>query len=100
MPFTMPDVFALGFFLTCWSIYHIFVERAPIGRRALNNLMNEYRLRWMIEMQAREARIVDSAIMNTLQSGNAFFASTSLLALGGALALLRGADDALRIVGD
>ena len=94
------DVSALAFFLFGWAAYHVLVERSRFGRKALNNRMNEYRLRWMLEMQAREARIVDASLLATLQSGTAFFASTSALALGGSLTLLRGADDALRILSD
>lgn len=100
MPLRTPDLVAIAIFLGAWAIYHVFVERAPIGGRALNNLMNGYRVRWMLEMQQREIRIVDTSIMATLQSGNAFFASTSLLAVGAALALLRGVDDVLRITAD
>jgi len=37
-------------------------------------------------------------IMSSLQNGTAFFASTSLLAIGGALALLRATNDALTIL--
>ncbi len=94
------DFAAVAVFLLGWISYHVLVERSPFGRHALNNRMNEYRLRWMLEMQAREARIFDASIMATLQSGTSFFASTSLLALGGSLALLRGADDALRVLSD
>lgn len=100
MPLTPLDLAALAVFALGWAAYHALVERSPFGRRALNNRMNEYRLRWMLEMQARENRIVDSSLMGTLQSGTSFFASTSLLALGGSLTLLRGADDALRILND
>lgn len=94
------DLVAVAVFLSGWVAYHVLVERSDFGRNALNNRMNEYRLRWMLEMQARDARIVDASIMSTLQSGTSFFASTSLLALGGSLTLLRGADDALRILSD
>ena len=38
-------------------------------------------------------RIVDSQIMASLQNGTAFFASTSLIAIGGTLTLLRSTDD-------
>ena len=100
MPLSTLDYAAVAFFLFGWFAYHLLVERSPFGRQALNNRMNEYRLRWMLEMQARENRIVDSSLMSTLQSGTSFFASTSLLALGGSLTLLRGADDALRILND
>ena len=100
MPLSPLDYAAVAFFLFGWFAYHLLVERSPFGRQALNNRMNEYRLRWMLEMQARDARIVDASLMATLQSGTSFFASTSLLALGGSLTLLRGADDALRILSD
>ncbi len=100
MLLTDLDLAAITVFLLGWVTYHVFVERSRFGRLALNNRMNEYRLRWMLEMQARENRIVDSSLMATLQSGTAFFASTSLLALGGSLTLLRGADDALRVLSD
>ncbi len=100
MLLTDLDLAAIAVFLLGWVTYHVFVERSRFGRLALNNRMNEYRLRWMLEMQARENRIVDSSLMATLQSGTAFFASTSLLALGGSLTLLRGADDALRVLSD
>src|SRR5207237_5802336 len=38
-------------------------------------------------------------IMASLQNGTAFFASTSLIAIGGGLALLRGTSDALAVLG-
>ena len=73
------DYAAVAFFLSGWFAYHLLVERSPFGRLALNNRMNEYRLRWMLEMQARENRIVDSSLMSTLQSGTSFFASTWMI---------------------
>lgn len=43
--------------------------------------------------------MVDMQIMAALQNGTAFFASTSLIAIGGALSLLRSTGDVLTIVG-
>ena len=43
--------------------------------------------------------MVDMQIMASLQNGTAFFASTTLIAIGGALALLRATDDALGVIG-
>ena len=57
--------------------------------------MNQYRYRWMEQMVVRENRIVDTTIMASLQNGTAFFASTSLIAIGGVLALLRSTDEVL-----
>jgi uncharacterized membrane protein len=49
-------------------------------------------------MLDRDARMVDMQIMISLQNGTAFFASTSLIAIGGALALLRATNDALVVL--
>ena len=50
-------------------------------------------------MLDRETRMVDMQIMASLQNGTAFFASTSLIAIGGGLALLRATNDALAVLG-
>ena len=95
------DVSALAFFLSGWVVYHVLVERSRFGRKALNNRMNEYRLRWMLEMQAREARIFDASLLGDSTEWHGLLSPRHRsLALGGSLTLLRGADDALRILAD
>jgi uncharacterized membrane protein len=49
-------------------------------------------------MLDREMRMTDMQIMAALQNGTAFFASTTLLAIGGTLTLLRSPDDILTAV--
>src|SRR3954467_12315879 len=61
--------------------------------------MHLYREIWMRRLLDREARMVDMQVMASLQNGTAFFASTSLLAVGGALALLRSTNEALPVFG-
>jgi uncharacterized membrane protein len=61
--------------------------------------MHGYREVWIRRMLDRETRMVDTQIMASLQNGTAFFASTSLLAVGGGLALLRATGDALNVLG-
>jgi uncharacterized membrane protein len=46
----------------------------------------------MERLLAREIRIVDSQVTAALQNGTAFFASTSLIAIGGALSMLRAGE--------
>jgi len=74
------------------------IERTPHGRRGLNSIMNDYREIWMRQMLAREMRMVDMQIMAALQNGTAFFASTSLIAIGGALTLLRSTDPMIEVL--
>jgi uncharacterized membrane protein len=97
--FSTLDLIALGCFVGAWAIYAITVEQAGYGRRSLNSQINRYRYQWMEQMLARDVRIVDTQIVAALQNGNAFFASTSLIAVGGALTLLHSTDQVLEVIG-
>ncbi len=99
LSFTLPDMLALGWFLVCWIAYSVVIEKTAHGRQSLNALMNAYRDRWMMELLARDVRIVDSQVTAALQNGTAFFASTSLIAIGGTLTLLRAPEQVLTVVG-
>jgi uncharacterized membrane protein len=94
------DVFALLFFVVSWAVYHSLTELGFRNRLSLSKLMNIQRMAWMEEMSHREARITDSSLLGGLQSGTAFFASTSFIALGGSAALLRSTEDVTRILAD
>ncbi len=96
--FTTPDILAVGFFILAWAVYAITLERTAHGRDGLNARMNIYREVWMRRMLDREVRIVDTQIMGSLQNGTAFFASTSLLAVGGALTLLKSTEEAMSVL--
>ena len=93
------DILAVGFFIIEWTVYAFTLERTAYGRNSLSARMNVYREVWIRRMLDREARMVDMQIMASLQNGTAFFASTTLLAVGGALALLRSTNDALAVLG-
>lgn len=98
--FTLLDALALAVFVGAWVAYHVFMEGGWSERRTLNRRMDQYRLRWMQEMLRRENRIVDTQVIAALQNGTAFFASTSLLAIGAALAILRSPEDVIAIFAD
>jgi uncharacterized membrane protein len=88
-PFSALDVIALGVFIAAWGSYAWMTERSEISRTGLNAIMNGYRETWMRRMLAREQRMIDMQIMVALNNGTAFFATTSLFAIGGALTILR-----------
>src|ERR1700681_324996 len=92
------DILAVGFFIMEWTVYAVTLEQTAYGRDSLSARMNVYREVWVRRMLDREARMVDMQIMASLQNGTAFFASTSLLAVGGALALLRSTNEALAVL--
>ncbi len=92
------DIAAVAFFVVEWLAYGFTLEHTAYGRDSLSARMNRYREVWVRNMLDREARMVDMQIMASLQNGTAFFASTSLIAIGGALALLRATNDALAVL--
>lgn len=94
----LVDIFAVAFFAIEWAVYAITLEHTAYGRDSLSARMHIYREIWIRRLLDREARMVDMQIMSSLQNGTAFFASTSLLAIGGALAMLHATNDALTIL--
>jgi uncharacterized membrane protein len=93
------DILAVGFFVLEWLAYTVTLEHTSYGRDSLSARMNVYREIWIRRLLDREARMVDIQIMASLQNGTAFFASTSLFAIGGSLALLRAGNDAAVVLG-
>jgi uncharacterized membrane protein len=95
---SLPDLTALAWFLGVWTAYSIVIERTAKGRTSLNALMNSYRDEWMERLLARDMHMVDAQVTAALQNGTAFFASTSLIAVGGALTLLRSSDEVMSVM--
>lgn len=94
------DLTALGFFLLVWVLHTLASDGRLVSRVSLTTAMNAQRETWMRTMAEREIRIVDTAIMSGLQQGTAFFASSSLIALGGCFALLGASDQVLSVLSD
>ncbi len=92
------DLIAIACFAAAWACYAVLVEKTAHGRTSLNARMNQFREVWIRRMLDRDARMTDMQIMAALQNGTAFFASTSLLAVGGSLTLLRSPDELLTVV--
>ena len=63
-----------------------------LGRRSLNQLIAEQRRRWIHNSLKRDLKMIDTQIMAGLQNGTAFFASTTIFAIGGCFALLGATD--------
>jgi uncharacterized membrane protein len=95
IPLSMLDIVAVVWFCGAWIAYTVIVEWTAYGATGLNAHANRYRYAWMQQMLRRDTRIADTQIMASLQSGTAFFASSSLVAIGGALAILRANSEIL-----
>ncbi|MEM1371766.1 MAG: DUF599 family protein [Pseudomonadota bacterium] len=95
MPFglTLLDLLAVAVFAVCYIGFSWAVDRGPLSRRlGLMRAVDARREQWMFEASEREIRIIDAQLLTTLSSGSAFFASTSLIVLGGLSAMLGAAD--------
>ena len=92
------DFGALALFLIAWLLHTLASDGRLVSRVSLTTAMNAQREAWMRTMAEREIRIVDTAIMSGLQQGTAFFASSSLIALGGCFALLGASDRVLEVL--
>src|SRR5918912_1139797 len=55
---------------------------------SLQSVMKAYRRDWWVRVLERELRMIDTSIVANLSNSSTFFASTTLLILGGLLALL------------
>ncbi|MFV0333371.1 MAG: DUF599 domain-containing protein [Tropicimonas sp.] len=82
------DIFALILLVLCWYGIGWRIEHPMGGRRSVSNLMIAYREDWMREFLTRQPRIFDATILSMLRQGTTFFASSSMIAIGGGLALI------------
>ena len=98
---TNYDFLAIGWFALSWFIFSLASNNhLPIKRVSLTTAMNQHRKRWMQVAARRDLRMIDTAIMAGLQNGTAFFASTTIFAIGGCFALLGATERVLAIADD
>ncbi len=95
--FGMPEITLMDLLAVAWLVFLVlgmswYVDSGPRAAESASGLMRVKRTEWMEEMSRREIRIVDSALLAGLQSGSSFFASTSLICLGGLLAMMGQAE--------
>jgi uncharacterized membrane protein len=87
---TPLDTIALLTFLASMLLYRMVSGRA--GRASQSSLIGaiqRQRVAWMLNMVRRgDHRTMDVILLNSVGQGNAFFASTTAIAIGGVAALL------------
>lgn len=97
--FSPLDGFAVALILTASIIIGWRIEQPNASRQSVSKLVAQYRRDWMVQFVTRQPRIFDSAILSTLRQGASFFASATMIAIGGGMALL-GNTDSLRGVAE
>lgn len=96
---TPLDWIALACFGACWWGFPFYATWRSRSRTSLLELMNAYRRQWMRQVLSREMRIVDTSILASLGNSATFFSSTTILILGGLLAMLSTSEEILSAIG-
>ena len=98
---TTADYISLAFFAVMWLGYSWLLRgRTFFGRTSLTHAMGERRREWIYNSLRRDLKMIDTQIMAGLQNGTAFFASTSIFAIGSCFALLGATDKVSAIFAD
>ena len=91
------DLLAFAWFLTLMLGYQLVTAVPAIYDRSINAEIQRQRVLWMREMSSREARVVDVNLLGNLAQGSGFFASTTLIIIGG-LATLMGSGHKVQVL--
>jgi uncharacterized membrane protein len=96
----LPDLLALGLLALAWLLSGWLTEHPPRALPSVSLLMEDYRREWMRTFVTRVPRIFDATVIESLRQGTAFFASASLIAIGGGVALIGNAAAVQRLADD
>jgi uncharacterized membrane protein len=94
------DWLALAWFTLAWASYAWYARRVNSSESSLLQVTNRYRFEWLKQATARDPRMIDAVITQTLSSTPSFFCSTTILVVGGLLAILGTSDKAAELVRD
>ena len=94
------DWLALVFFFFAWIGYARFAKRRAHVQPSLLAASNRYRRQWMLEATRRDNRVFDGVVVQNLSTSPSFFASTTILIIGGLLALIGTSNHAQALVAE
>jgi uncharacterized membrane protein len=84
----LADLAALVAILVAWALTGQLSEHPPKSRASVTVLMESYRHEWMRQFVTRQPRLFDVSLIGSLRQGTTFFASASMIAIGGGAALI------------
>lgn len=87
-PLATLDAVALVTLFALWLASGWVIEYPPASLPSVSVLMQEYRRDWMRTFVTRQPRIFDATVIDSLRQGTAFFASASMIAIGGGIAAI------------
>lgn len=91
------DWAAVVVFFVSWAGYAHYARRGAGQHRSVLAATNAVRRQWMLQTTYREVRVLDGVVIQNLSTSPSFFASTTILIIGGLLAVL-GTDKATELV--
>lgn len=92
------DWVALASFFAAWAGYVWFAKDRAQSKPSVLATTNRYRRLWMMQTTYREVRVIDGVVIQNLSTSPSFFASTTILVIGGLLAVLSAGDKASDLV--
>lgn len=95
MPLAPLDIAALIWFVLLLFAFELITTRSRFAATSLSAAVARHRRAWLAHMVDRDQRHFDAILLASLSQSNAFFASTSVLGIGG-LAAVMGSGDAAR----
>lgn len=94
------ELTALGVFVALWVGYTVLADYWAARRPCLQAATAAHRRVWMRALCDREVRVADSGLIGNLMRSVSFFASASVLILGGLVALIGAGDRAFSVVSE
>lgn len=98
--FSTLDITAVVIVFVSWIAATHAIEHPPVKHPSVSKIMARYRREWMVQMVSRDPRIFDSQTVSSLRQGASFFASASMIAIGGGLALIGNPDQLAEVASD
>jgi uncharacterized membrane protein len=96
---TPLDLVALAYFLLAIGLYRVIAGARALEARSLIGAVQRQRVRWMLNMAQRDNRMFDAILLGSLGQGNAFFASTTAIAVGGLAATMGSGEKVQAMLG-
>jgi uncharacterized membrane protein len=91
------DWVAVAVFFGGWVGYAWFARNLAERQPSILASTNRIRRQWMLQTTYREVRVIDGVVVQSLSTSPSFFASTTILIIGGLLAVL-GSNNASELV--
>lgn len=88
------DYIAIAWFFALIALFEAALYLPPLARRTLTHSVQQQRRLWITNTSMREQRQFDAILIASLTQSIAFFASTSVIGIGGLVAIMGSGDKA------